>query len=253
MQINGAASNTDIQSYQRIESYDAAALAGQTVTVQFTFYNASGSSITPKVTTKYAGSTDTWTSPTTDLAATNMQACANGSTCTEAYTFTASSNATNGYEVFFDFGAMTSSADIIEMSGFDIRATPGFSTGLNSAPPTPEVPDAGTEFVRNERYFQVISNAAASVNTATTVSIVASLGVIMRTTPTAAASGPLAYASGASGYVAQSSANTGTAYYGPTFPTNTILFYKAGNFSGLTAGQAGVCPSYGSNSNYLTL
>jgi hypothetical protein len=195
MEIKGAASNTGIDVYQKIESFDATALAGQVVTVQFQFYNNSGASITPTFQTCYASATDNFGTCTADVGATNMQACSNGSTCTEAYTFTASSNATNGYEVQFNFGAMTSNSDIIEMSGFDIRATPGVSTGLNSAPSTIELPTVAAELARNQRYFvawgDIGEDIGSGVATSTTsIRININLPVQMRVSPTAALGTP---------------------------------------------------------------
>lgn len=196
MEIKGAASNTAIDIYQKIESYDAAALAGQVVTVQFQFYNDSGATITPTVQSCYASAVDNFTTCTADLSAANMQSCTNGSTCTEAYSFTPSTNATNGYEIQFNFGAMTSSSDIIEMSGFDIRATPGVTSGAtNSSPPTPEIPSIQAETARNERYFWGISAAAITplstpglAYSTTTASFQFQYPVTMRATPTATTS-----------------------------------------------------------------
>ena len=71
LKLTGATSVTDITLGQRIESYDAAPLAGQTCTFQITVTNNTGGSITPTIATRYAGSTDVWTSPVADLAATN--------------------------------------------------------------------------------------------------------------------------------------------------------------------------------------
>jgi hypothetical protein len=161
-EIKGAASNTAIDIYQRIENTDASALAGGTATVQFQFYNDSGASITPTFQTCYASTVNNFSTCTADVSATNMQACANNTTCTEAYTFSVSSNATNGYQIQFNFGAMTSSSDIIEFTGFDLRATPGIATGLNSSPPIIEQPNFSAELARDQRYF--ISSVANGVN-----------------------------------------------------------------------------------------
>ena len=168
MKILGAASNTAIVIYQNIESYDASALAGQNSTVQFQFYNNSGATITPTIQTCYASAKDNFTTCTADLAATNMQACTNGSTCTEAYTLAVSSNATNGYRVRFNFGAMTSAADIIEITGVDARATPTIATGTNASPPPIEQPTFAAEFARDTRYyFTTYGNGVAAATIAT--------------------------------------------------------------------------------------
>jgi hypothetical protein len=152
-EIKGAASNTAIDIYQRIENIDASPLAGQTATVQFQFYNDSGASITPTFQTCYASALNNFATCTSDVSATNMQTCANNTTCTEAYTFNVSSSATNGYQIQFNFGAMTSTSDIIEFTGFDLRSTPSVATGLNSAPPIIEEPNYSAEIVRDQRYF----------------------------------------------------------------------------------------------------
>jgi hypothetical protein len=160
--IEGAASNTAIFMEQRIEAYDAASLAGENITVQFQFYNDSGASITPTIQTCYASARDNFTTCTADLAATNMQTCANATTCTEAYTLAASASAVNGYQIRFNFGAMTSASDVIEVTGFDARATPGVAAGTNAAPPIIEQPTIQAELERDQRYdYYWSSNAAA--------------------------------------------------------------------------------------------
>jgi hypothetical protein len=68
----GATSVTDVIVKQRIESYVAAPLAGQVVTVQAEVYNSTGGSITPTLTVKHATSQDSWGSSTTDASAVNL-------------------------------------------------------------------------------------------------------------------------------------------------------------------------------------
>jgi hypothetical protein len=150
----GAASVTDILVKQRIESAIAAGLAGQTVTFSAWVYNGTGGSITPQISTKYAGSADVWTSPTTDLSATNLQACANSAWTQIAYTFAVSSSATNGYEVTIDFGNnFSSTSKYVILAEADFRVTPNVPTGLNSAPPAPELRPIAPELAFCERYF----------------------------------------------------------------------------------------------------
>ena len=155
LRLIGASSVTDIQFTQRIESYIAAALAGKTVTVQAQIYNNTGGSITPTLTTKYAGSQDNWGSPTTDLSATNLQACANGAWTQVSYTLSVSASATNGYEFIFDFGNnFGSTSKSVIITELDIRGTPGVSTGLNANPPPPELRPVAMELQFCQRYFQ---------------------------------------------------------------------------------------------------
>jgi hypothetical protein len=161
LKIVGAASNTDIKVRFVVESYIAARLAGLPVTFQFVFINNSGGSITPALSTKYATTQDggvtagaAWGASTTDLSATNLTACPNTDTCTEAYTLTASANAVNGYEFVVDFGAIASNTDNITIgAGFDARTTPGISTGINVNPPAPEVRAAGEDILWCQRFY----------------------------------------------------------------------------------------------------
>jgi hypothetical protein len=152
LKILGAASNTDVKLRFPIESYDAAALAGQTVTFQITYQNKSGGSLTPTLTTKSAGSQDVWTSPTTDLAAASMQSCANNTICTAAYTLSISPNANNGYTATVDVGALVSGA-YIEVISFDMRPTPGVVTGTNPSPPAPEIRGPATDGSWCKRFY----------------------------------------------------------------------------------------------------
>lgn len=143
------------------ESYTATKIAGLATTFQFTFINNSGSSITPALSTKYPTTQDgsvtggaAWGGSTADLSATNLTACTNGSTCTEAYTLTASASATAGYEFVVDFGAMASNSDTLTIgAGFDARATPGISTGINASPPSPEVLPPPLDIAWSQRFY----------------------------------------------------------------------------------------------------
>jgi hypothetical protein len=153
LKYTGASPNTGTLLYQRIESMDAALLAGQTVTVQFYLQNNSGASVTPTVATLYAFGVDNWTEGNADLSTTNMQTIPNGSSGVCAYTFNVSAYAYEGYEFQFNFGAVPSGSDTISVSGFDVRVTPGVATGLNSSPPTPEFLPIAIELPRNYRYL----------------------------------------------------------------------------------------------------
>jgi hypothetical protein len=155
LKVTGATNVTGVAIAQRIESYDSAQLAGNPVTFQMAVYNNTGSSITPTIATYYAGSPDVWTSPVTDLSATNLQPCANGAWTIVAYTFVPSANATAGYEVRIDFGNhFSSAANYVQVTAAELRVTKDISTGLNTYPPVPELPNIEAELIRNARYFQ---------------------------------------------------------------------------------------------------
>jgi hypothetical protein len=154
LKLTGATSNTDISLAQRIESIDAARLAGLAVTFQCAVYNNSGASLTPTLATYYPASGDTWGSPSNDLSATNLQAIANASWGIESYTFTPSANAIRGYEILLDFGALNANTKSVYVTACDLRPTPGVGAGLNSAPPAPELPSIAYEINRGARYFQ---------------------------------------------------------------------------------------------------
>jgi hypothetical protein len=150
----GAASVTDISIDHPIESYLAAKVKGRTFTVQFEFFNNSGVSVTPKLTTRYPSAQDSYTSNTVDINAVSFQACANATVCLESLTETASASATNGYEVDIDFGNnWGSSSGTFDVSEADFRLTPGVTTGLNSAPPLPDMRPIFAELPFNQRYF----------------------------------------------------------------------------------------------------
>jgi hypothetical protein len=155
LRVTGATSVTDVVLAQRIESADAAQLAGRQVTFQLAVYNNTGGSITPTLATRYAGSTDVWTSPVSDLSATNLQPCANAAWTAVAYTFTTSGSAINGYEIKIDFGNnFGAGSNYVQVTAADLRVTAGVSTGLNSYPPPPELPTVPSELHRNARYYQ---------------------------------------------------------------------------------------------------
>lgn len=172
MKVTGAASVTDVTIGQRIESFDAAPLAGNTCTFQIRVFNSTGASITPTLATRYAGSADTWGAPVADLAATNLQACPNGQWTTVAYTFAVSANAVNGYEIKIDFGNnFSTNGKFVTVAGADLRPTVGLTTGLNAAPPAIEVPATGPEMLRNARYYQASYDNGVAPGAATRASI----------------------------------------------------------------------------------
>jgi hypothetical protein len=152
--LSGAASNTGIKVAQRIESFVAAPFSiGQSVTISFKYLQTTGSPVTPKVSTCFASATDNFTTCTADLASTSITSCADSTWCTEAYTFTPSANAVNGYEVTLDCGAAILAGKLCVFGAPDIRLTPGVTTGVNSNPPLPELRPVQTELAFCQRYY----------------------------------------------------------------------------------------------------
>ena len=148
----GATGNTNTYIYQRIESFDAAPMAGQTVTVQFQFYQGSGSTVTPQLQTFYPTATDNWTAATTDLTV-SLTPCATGTWCTESYTFAVSANAANGYQVVFYCNTALTAGQSCYVGAADIRVTPGVATGINLNPPPPEMRSVAEEAQQCRRYY----------------------------------------------------------------------------------------------------
>jgi hypothetical protein len=204
LSVTGATSNTDIKVGQRIESYVAAPLQGQTVTVQFAYRQNTGSTQTPKVSSCYASASDNFATCTADLAATSLTACATATWCTESYTFTASANAYFGYEVDFDCNAAFTASTSCLITAADIRVTPGVATGINANPPPPELRPIGIEMALNQRYFwqnapgvQFASLAAGQVVNATLAEFHLQYPVPMRSPPTLAISNTAVASNGA--------------------------------------------------------
>lgn len=182
----GGASNTDTTFKQRIESYVAAPLAGQTVTVQFRYKQSSGSTVTPKISSGYASATDNFATVTSDLAATSLTACATATWCTESYTFTVSASAMQGYQILFDCSTALTSAQACWITAADIRVTPGVATGINANPPPPELRPVVSEMSFSKRYYTLTSALlGAFMNSGTQFQFSFSFQVEMRATPTA--------------------------------------------------------------------
>lgn len=169
LQVTGAVNITDAQVQQRIESLIAAAFCSQTVTVQAQIFNNTGGAITPTLTVKHAATQDSWTSPTTDVNAVSLQACANAAWTQVAYTFSANANAYNGLEIILDFGNnFSSNAKSIQITECDIRVTPAATAGqTNSNPPPPELRYVQAELSFCQRYFATnFANGATPANDA---------------------------------------------------------------------------------------
>jgi len=164
LKITGATSVTDMILKQRIESFMAAPLTSQQVTVQAQVFNNTGASITPTLTVKHPTTQDNWGTTATDVSAINMQTCTNGAWTQVAYTFAANSASWLGLEISIDFGNnFSANTKSVQISELDIRATPGAATGLNAAPPVPELRPIGAELALNQRYFETgnASNSSA--------------------------------------------------------------------------------------------
>lgn len=162
VKLTGAASVTGVKVRFVVESYTAAQMAGKTVTFQLLWKNNSGSSITPTLATAFPTTQDgsvtaaaAWGGTTTDLSSTSMQACTNGSTCTESYTLAVSSSATAGYEFVVDFGNNFGNASntLTIGGGFEARVTPGVATGTNANPPPPEIRSADSDMLWSQRFY----------------------------------------------------------------------------------------------------
>lgn len=163
----GSTSNTDTIFKQRIESSIAAPLAAATVTVQVRYMQDSGASVTPKISTCSASATDNFGTCISDLASTSLTSCATATWCTESYTFTASSGATNGYEVDFDCNTALSSSLACWISSADIRVTPNVASGVNITPPPVEMRTIDADLALCQRYFLTTYGNGVSPGTST--------------------------------------------------------------------------------------
>jgi YVTN family beta-propeller protein len=159
--ITGNTNVSDAYIKQRIESTIAKDIAGVQVTFQATITNNTGASLTPKLTVKHAGSTDSWSSPVTDLSAESLQAIASGTTATVAYSFATNASSTNGLEFTLDFGSsLNSNSKSVIVTGCDVRYTPSSPTGLIPSPALFEARPVGVELAYCQRYFYEISSAS---------------------------------------------------------------------------------------------
>jgi hypothetical protein len=172
LRLSCATGLTTCSLIARIESYFClpwlnATKTARPITVQFTIYNATGATITPQLITYYpTSSQDTFSSTTTDLAATNLQSIANNSAGTVAYTFTPNNNCALGYQIVLAFGgALNASSGYVDISFADARSTPGLSTGLNANPPPVEYRSIEDERSYVERYFETNYPNVAPGNT----------------------------------------------------------------------------------------
>lgn len=161
--VQGAAGCTDMFIKQRIESVDAAPLSNYVCTFQCSITNITGATLTPTLTVKTAASADNWSSPGTVLNAAVLQSVPNNTTRSVSYTFPIGNSAFFGAEVTLDFGnAMNGSLNTIYTAGWDLRATPGLTAGLNNSPPPVEFKSLAEEFFKCQRYLP--SYAASAIN-----------------------------------------------------------------------------------------
>lgn len=195
----GGTSNTSTIVSQRIESYTAAPLAGQVVTVQFRYKQSSGIAVTPKISSCFASAQDNFTTCTADLASTSLTSCASGSWCVESYTFTASASAGFGYQLSIDCNTALTAAQACWIAVADIRVTPGVAVGINANPPAPEQRPIQIELALNQRFYYRRNAISATTDsfamlraysTGSAYGKLVDLPVTMRATPTPSVSSP---------------------------------------------------------------
>lgn len=162
MKITGAASVTGLVVKQRIESYTAASkLAGKRCTVQAYVKNSTGGAVVPTLTIKYPTAQDNYAGTTTFVNAVSLQSCPDGTWTKIAYTFDADASCSNGMEVSFDFGNnFSTTSDILRLTEFDIRFTPGVTTGQNNAAPYTEMLNIDANLNWCMRFYQAASGIA---------------------------------------------------------------------------------------------
>ena len=158
LQIMGASSVTGVTLRHRIESYIAAPLNSRQVTLQAWIYNGSGASFTPSISIGTPATADTFgavntANLTTVLNNYGLQACPNAAWTRVSYTFTMTSAAAKGIEVNFIFPALVAT-EYVQITELDIRLVNGsIVSGLQSAPPTPELRPIPNELLFCKRYF----------------------------------------------------------------------------------------------------
>jgi hypothetical protein len=167
LRINCASGLTQVQFDQPIESFVAASLAGQQVTMQFIISNVTSSSIAPQFFVTYANSQDNFSSQTTILTG-SFQTIPSNNSVIVSYTFAMPSNASNGIDVAIQFGSgLNAASGNVFIGRADIRATPGVATGLNSTPPVPEVRPIAAELAFCQRYYETSYGNGIAPGTAT--------------------------------------------------------------------------------------
>jgi hypothetical protein len=154
LQITGATGCTGVLFQQRIESFVAAPLSGQVVTVQWQVFNNTGGVISPALTVQHCNAPDNLVSLTSDVVGAVLQSCPNGQWTRVAYSFVASTGTVNGLIATLDFGNnFSANTKTISVAEADIRVTPGLTAGLNGNPPAPELRPIFTELAFCQRYL----------------------------------------------------------------------------------------------------
>ena len=192
MSIQGNTGVTGVTVMQRIESIDAAILAGQTCTFQMLIFNNSASPMVPVLSVSHPTTVDNFQSAAIpDLPSTSLQSIPAGANGIVSYTWNQPQASQNlGMVVFISFPGtnLNTTAQAIAISMADIRVTPGLPVGLNNNPPPVEHRSYQAEWAYCQRYFQVgqlISGAVVSA-ASQTVYMSSLLPTPMRATPTIA-------------------------------------------------------------------
>jgi hypothetical protein len=228
-----ATGNTVMQVYQRIESVIAGELAGRTVTLSFKlFIGAAAVATTPTLITQFPTAQDNWAANTIDLASTNLQPCAAGTTTQCAITFNVSASAVNGYGIFIRPYPTGQPSGGFNISDIDLRVTPGAPLGLVSAPnvPTPELRPFPIELLYNQRYFSTTGGGlgglwSGNCNSGGVYFIRYVFPAPMRASPTVVLT-----SANASGFPATSSPAQGINNFGFTEPRTSNATTTAGSF-----------------------
>ena len=235
MQITGAASNSQVGIYQRIEAANIWDLAGQTAVLSFTVSSSTLTSL--GVQFGYPSASDNWASATT-FGYTGLTI---SSTPTRVSVLVSvPSGATNGLSVQIGTGALTSGT--LTITGVQLEA------GTTATPFEQRL--YGTELQLCQRYYwkneptgAYFAYASGFSNTSTQAECYMKFPVRMRAAPTAAYSGLRIRVTGASPAVTSLASN-----YTSTDSTD-IAFNVA---SGLSAGYGCIVQNNGSTSDYIS-
>jgi hypothetical protein len=247
LKLTGIAGLTGVLVKKRIESFIAAPLAGQNVTVQARIKNNSGAALVPTLTVKHLNASDNgvvspWAGASTiDVNAQALQAIANGATGIVAYTFAAPAGAANGMEITFDFGAALNNANTVQISEVDLRATPGVAVGLNNSPPPADFRPVYIEAMLAQRYLPGVqalgqTNAWMPFGGGWDSATAGTLGFAFQTTPRLVPTG--LSISNVTHFGVQKAGTPGTVT-GLTYNSNTCLAMGVINFTGASGGTAG--------------
>jgi hypothetical protein len=151
MVIVGAAGVTAVQVGQRLESYIAAQLAGQTATLQC--WVNSPVAVTPQVQASYFNSVDVSSPTTLFFGPVNLQPVPINTWIRLSYTFAMPMNVQNGIIVWIIFPVAITSSNLL-IAAADLRATPGLPVGLCANPPPPELRNVAAETEFCQRYYE---------------------------------------------------------------------------------------------------